>query len=117
MQRLAEEGDQLQVSQEGGAEPVWGPDSRELFFRTTRGGQVQLATATLRTTPALAVQSQRVLFPIPDMVGAAPHANYDVSPDGRTFAMVKRSPGSRIIVIQNLPELLRRLRGRGEATP
>ena len=117
VQRLAEEGDQLQVSQEGGAEPVWGPDSRELFFRTTRGGQVQLATATLRTTPALAVQSQRVLFPIPDMVGAAPHANYDVSPDGRTFAMVKRSPGSRIIVIQNLPELLRRLRGRGEATP
>jgi hypothetical protein len=45
------------------------------------------------------------------MVGTAPHANYDVSPDGRTFAMVRRSPATRIIVIQNLPELLRRLRG------
>ena len=78
---------------------------------------MELAAATLRTAPALTVTGQRILFPIPDIVGSAPHANYDVSPDGRTFAMVRRSPASRIIVIQNLPELLRRLRSAGGAAP
>jgi predicted DNA-binding protein (MmcQ/YjbR family) len=33
-----------------------------------------------------------------------------VSPDGKTFAMVKRSPATRIVVLQNLPELVRKLR-------
>ena len=59
---------------------------------------------------------QRILFSIPDIVGSVPHANYDISPDGRTFAMVRRSPGSHIVVIQNLPDLLRRLRSTGGAT-
>jgi hypothetical protein len=68
-------------------------------------------------SPALAIISQRALFPIPDMVGTAPHANFDISPDGHTFAMVRRSPGSRIVVIQNLPALLRRLRGGTGSTP
>ena len=39
-----------------------------------------------------------------DIVGATPHANYAISPDGKTFAMVRRAPANRIIVLQNLPE-------------
>jgi hypothetical protein len=66
--------------------------------------------AALRAEPDLAVMSQQVLFPIDEMVGGQPHANYDISPDGRTFAMVRRSPGSHIVVMQNVPALLRRLR-------
>jgi Tol biopolymer transport system component len=115
VQPLAAEGDQVQISQEGGTEPVWAPDGHELYFRTTHAGQVELAAATVRTTPEFAVVGTRMLFPIPDIVGSAPHANYDISPDGRTFAMVRRSPGSHIVVIQNLPELLRRLRSTGGA--
>jgi hypothetical protein len=56
------------------------------------------------------VLDRRALFSVAEMVGSAPHANYDISPDGRTFAMVRRSAANRIVVIQNLPELLRRLR-------
>jgi eukaryotic-like serine/threonine-protein kinase len=111
VQPMTQNGDQLQVSLDGGNEPMWAPDSRELFFRTSRGNDVQLASATLQTSPTLSVLSLRTIFPVSDMVGAVPHANYDIAPDGRTFAMIRRSPGSRIIVIQNLPELLRRLRG------
>jgi hypothetical protein len=37
--------------------------------------------------------------------------NYDVSPDGKTFVMVRRSPATRIMVIQNLPALVKRLQG------
>jgi hypothetical protein len=44
------------------------------------------------------------------MVSSNPHANYEVSLDGRTFVMIRRSPANRIVVLQNLPELVRRLR-------
>jgi serine/threonine-protein kinase len=111
LQPMDGKGDQLQVSQEGGTEPVWSPDGRELFYRGNRAGQGVLEAATLRTTPSLSIMSVRALFPVTDMVGTAPHANFDISPDGRTFVMVRRNPGSRIVVIQNLPGLLRRLRG------
>jgi serine/threonine-protein kinase len=111
VQPLSGDGDQVQVSQEGGTEPVWGPDGHEIFFRGTRGeGDVELMAATVRTAPEFSVLNRRALFSIAEMVGSAPHANYDISPDGRTFAMVRRSPATRIIVIQNLPELLRALR-------
>ena len=50
-------------------------------------------------------------LPIVDIVGTGPHANYDVSPGGKTFVMVRRSPAARIVVIQNLPALVRWLRG------
>ena len=116
LQAMNGNGDQQQVSQEGGTEPVWAPDGRELFYRGNRAGQGVLEAATLRTTPSLSIVSLRVLFPIPDMVGTAPHANFDISPDGRTFAMVRRNPGSRIVVIQNLPALLHRLRSRAGST-
>ena len=41
------------------------------------------------------------------MATAVPHRNYDISPDGRTFAMVRYNPATRIMVIQNLPEMMR----------
>jgi hypothetical protein len=100
----------VQVSQEGGTEPVWGPDGHEIYYRTIKEGEVDLIGATVRTVPTFEVTGRRALFPITDMVGTAPHANYDISPDGRTFAFVRRSPATRIVVIQNLPELARRLR-------
>src|SRR5215207_8617174 len=111
VQRLDGDGDQVQISQGGATEPVWSPDNRELFYRSTKGGKTELMVAALRAEPDIAVVSQRVLFPIDEMVGGQPHANYDISPDGRTFAMVRRSPGSHIVVMQNVPALLRRLRG------
>jgi Tol biopolymer transport system component len=108
---LGTEGEQVQVSLAGGSEPLWGPDGRELFYRSQDEGEPQLIAATVRTTPQFAVSSRRPLFPLADIDGSNPHTGYDVSPDGRTFAMVRRSPATRIMVIQNLPGLVRRLRG------
>src|SRR5262249_3477111 len=114
---LQGDGDQVQISQGGANEPVWSPNGRELFFRSIKGAKSELVAATLRTEPSFGVVSQRVLLAIDDVVGAQPDANYDVSPDGQTFAMVRRSPGSYIVVIQNVPALLRRLRNAPGATP
>jgi hypothetical protein len=50
------------------------------------------------------------LVPIGDVVSTSPHANYDVSPDGKTFVVVRSSPAARVVVIQNLPALVRRMR-------
>jgi len=105
------EGEQLLVSQTGGTEPVWSPDGRELFYRGTTGNTALLMAASVRPGSAFAVTERRALFSMTDIAGGTPHANYDVSPDGRTFVMVKRSPATRIMVLQNLPAVVRDARG------
>jgi len=106
-------GAEVQVSQEGGNEPVWAPDGRELYYRGNVDGHLKLMAAAIRTTPELEVVSHTSLFSVDDIVGATPHANYAISPDGKTFVMVRRAPANRIIVLQNLPELVRRIREAG----
>ena len=113
---LAGEQDQVLVSLDGGTEPVWSHDGRELYYRETTQGDPYLVAAGIRTSPALAVTGRKRLFPVGDIVGTAPHAGYDVSPDGKTFVMVRRSPAARIVVIQNLPALVRRLQGERPAS-
>jgi eukaryotic-like serine/threonine-protein kinase len=106
---LAGNQDQVLVSVDGGNEPKWSPDGRELFYRETKPEGPYLIAAGIAKTPTLSVTGRKRLFPIGDIVGTAPHANYDISPDGKTFVMVRTSPAARIVVIQNLPALARRL--------
>ena len=104
------EGRQVQVSQDGGSEPVWSPDGREIFYLASSPSGVQLMSAAVGAEGEFEVISRRVLFDASEIVGANPHPSYDISPDGQSFVMVRRSPASRIVVLQNLPELVRRLR-------
>jgi eukaryotic-like serine/threonine-protein kinase len=106
-------GDQIQVSLDGGTEPMWSRDGRELFYRAGSSGAAVLMAATIQTKPVLAVTSRRSLFSVGDIMTSTPHSDYDVSPDGRTFVMVRQNPAARIMVIQNLPALVERLRGAG----
>ncbi len=114
VRRLDGTGEQVQVSLSGGAEPVWGPNGRELFYRASNGSGVDLMMATVQVTPTFQVSSRQPLFPVSDIGTATPHANYDISPDGKTFVMVRLNPASRIMVIQNLPGLVEKLRGSGK---
>ena len=110
------DGDQIQVSVEGGSEPGWNPNGRELFYRQTADGRTMLIAARIETSPRLRVTDRRALFSVAEMVAANPHRNYDVSPDGQTFVMVQRSPSTRIMVIQRLPELVQRASGQSVST-
>ena len=104
-------GVEIQISIDGGIEPVWGPNSRELFYRGGTGALPELMVAVIGANPTPAVASRRALFPVADMVTATPHSNYDVSPDGSEFVMVRNNPSTRVMVIQNLPALVAKLRG------
>ncbi len=106
-------GDAVQVSQSGGTEPVWSPDGADLYYRGVTDGQPMLMRVEIRTSPAgITVGSRSALFPAGEFVGSLSHANYDISPDGQRFVMIRRSPSSRIMIIQNLPGLVERLGGR-----
>ena len=99
----------------GGSEPVWASNGRELFYRGGSEGAIDLMSASVSASAGFEIKSRQKLFPLADIVAANPHANYDVSPDGRTFVMVRRSPSQRIVILQNLPQLVARIRD--QATP
>jgi serine/threonine protein kinase len=71
------------ISTNGGTEPVWARNGRELFFRN----RDQMMAVQISTQPALSASRPRVLFVSP-FASRALRTNYDVSPDGTRFAMV-----------------------------
>jgi len=71
-------------------------------------------SASIQLRPTLTVTERARLFDASEIVTSSPHSNYDVSPDGRTFATVRQNPATRIMVIQNFPALVKQLE-RGSA--
>ncbi len=108
---------QLQVSLDGASEPVWSRDGRELFYRraTTTGAELVAATLQLDAEPRVVARIR--LFDVSGFDTASPHANYDVSPDGRWFVFARRSGSDHIVVLQNVPELARRIARSAGAAP
>jgi len=103
--------EQVQVSTAGGSEPMWSHDGTELFYRGEVDGHARLIAASIERAPSLRVTRRTPLFTMDEYDSAQPHANYDVSPDGKSFVMIHRAPSGRLTVIQNLPELVHRLSG------
>ncbi len=93
-------GGRVQVSRNGGQEPAWSRDGRELFYVEAGGGGSRMIAAAVRTTPDLRVTSRTPLFDASDYERAAPHANYDLHPDGR-FLMIRRAAASEVVIVQN----------------
>lgn len=98
-------GARVQVSVAGGAEPRWGP-AGELFFIATGGAAPVLTSAHLSLAADPRVLQRTGLFDASAYEGAEPHANYDVSRDGRTFAFVRRPQSTGVVLVQNVQQLL-----------
>jgi hypothetical protein len=79
-------GARVSVSVQGGTEPVWSRDGRELFYRT--GDSLLAASVSLR--PTFAVTGRRLLLRGAFLQGARLR-EYDVAPDGQHFVMVEGS--------------------------
>ena len=102
-------GGMVQISNEGGNQPLWARDGEELFYRN--GDKMMMVSVQTKPTfKMLAVP--RVLFQdsyIPGSFGWAP--NYDLTPDGERFVMVKQSEtrATQINIVLNWFEELKRL--------
>ena len=100
------------ISTDGGTEPQWNRNGRELFYRV---GDKMMAV-DIGTQPSFAVGKPRQLFEghyLPNSLGYG-DANYDVSPDGQRFLMLKsveqqQTGPTQINVVLNWTEELKRL--------
>ena len=108
-------GDESRVSLNGGTEPRWSRDGREIFFRE---GQ-KMMVAEVATDPAVSISKPRALFEGLYEVMDGP-INYDVTPDGRRFLMVKmeRSEApTELRVVTGWDRELRKALPAGEGRP
>ena len=102
----------------GGFGPVWGPDSRELFYQTQALGSstIRIMVAVNETEPTFIPGSPVPLFegPYRSVAFLSPRV-FDVFPDGQRFLMIKEATAAEvadaniIIVFENWVEELTRL--------
>ncbi len=96
-------GERIQVSVDGGREPVWAPNGEELYFRTP----TKFMAAEVRSRPALAVGKPRLLF---EGNYRLAHHDYGLLPDGRHFIMIQpvgKKPPAELHVVVNWSEELK----------
>jgi Tol biopolymer transport system component len=104
VQPFPERGRRVQISTEGGTEPVWSRDGRELFYRD---GRKMMAVAVSSDT-SFSAEKPTLLFEGPYATG---DFSYDVTHDGR-FVMIQteREEGpTQINIVLNWSEELKRL--------
>jgi len=106
------------ISIDGGAQPVWARNGRELFYRASQGpGQPMRMMAVDVTLGNLFTAGRpRVLW---EAVGArypggTGGRTYDVAPDGRRFLMIQQRdlpppPLTHVVLVQNWLDELKRL--------
>ena len=104
-------GGRMQVSTEGGTEPRWARNGRELFFRSGN----KMMVVEILTEPSLKATAPQLLFEGSYMRnGARPgFPEYDVTADGQRFVMVQlmepESAPTQINVVLNWFEELKGL--------
>ena len=85
-------GERWQISTDGGTEPVWTRDGRELFYRNLD----KVMVVAMGTQPRVSPGKPSLLFQGPflnagDLPALSGSRQYDVTPDGRALLMVKPS--------------------------
>ena len=100
-------GERVQVSTEGGREPVWAPGGSELYFRNA----TKFMAVDVKPIPALVVGKPRLLF---EGTYRLTHHDYGILPDGRHFILIqpvagKLMPAELHVVVNWSEELKARL--------
>ena len=111
VQPFAGPGGRTQISIDGGTEPVWSHDGRELFY--LNGDRMMAVEIT--TAPTFRAGTPRLLFEGRYVVSPTSVAAYDVASDGQRFLRVQPMhpdpPSNQIHVVLNwFEELKRRVR-------
>jgi hypothetical protein len=103
-------GTKYPVSSEGGVQPLWARDGRQLFYRW----EDQVWVVDIRTDGAFATSKPCLLFDHPGYYISGPIRSYDLSLDSRRFLMMKLeqrppAPVIEMILVQNWFGELKRL--------
>jgi WD40 repeat protein len=98
------------VSADGGSEPLWARDGRQLFYRRLN----QYWGVDVRTDGIFSISKPRLLFDKPGYGSATPIHSYDISLDSQRFLMVKSeqiepAPLTEMTLVQNWFEELKRM--------
>jgi serine/threonine-protein kinase len=97
-----------QISIEGGQEPVWARNGRELFYRSGN----RIMGVNIATQPGFSAGRPELLFETQYVPRAGGRANFDVSPDGQRFLMIQpvepEQAATQIHMVLNWFEELRR---------
>jgi len=114
VQRFPSLGGKVQVSTDGGREPVWLRDGRGLFYRSTRRDAAKLMAVAVASGDALQLGDPQAVCDDSFVTKGLNHVGYDVSVDGRRFIFVRENASQArhgyFEVIQHwLPELQRRV--------
>jgi len=101
------EGGIIAISTDGGNQPLWARNGRELFYRNGD----QMMVVAVQTGPTFKAETPRLLFEGRYLTGPFNwQSNYDISPDGQRFLMIKQvEVGTQINVVLNWFEELKRL--------
>jgi Tol biopolymer transport system component len=102
-------GGKWQVSTDGGTEPTWNRNGREIFYRS--GNKMMAVDVT--TQPSFSAGKPHALFEAEYMPTPASFPNYDVSADGQKFLVLKPNQpagvaSTQINVVLNWTEELKR---------
>jgi serine/threonine-protein kinase len=101
------------VSSDGGVQPVWSHNSRELFYMSPTGAVMRVEVGP---GSVWAAGARTKLFDGPYVGGGGEGfgRQYDISPDGRRFLMIKnvaanQASAPQIVVVENWFDELKRL--------
>ena len=108
-------GPKVQISNEGGADPVWSRSSNELFFRSLN----RMMAVSVITSPTFRASAPKLLWERNYSRGlgsscgmpGVTSSNYDVTADGQRFLMVRDDDNltsTKIVVVLNWIEELKR---------
>ncbi len=98
----------VKVSSEGGREPLWSRDGRELFYRDG----LRMMSVSVQTSGPLSPQRPKILFEGNYARDPNGNPNYDVSLDGQRFVMARQggdSSNGGVVIVESWVEELERL--------
>ena len=107
LQAFPSGGAKLQISTEGGVQPIWSRSGRELFYR--QGAKIMSVSLTMNPTPSASK-------PVPffSLASRASLRSYDITPDAQHFILIQPSerlaaPTELHLVVGWFEELKRRV--------
>ena len=101
------EGGLVPISTDGGTQPVWAPSGKELFYRNAD----RMMVVSVQAEPTFKPGRPGLLFEASSGQGVFGRgsSNYDISPDGQRFLMLKAAGQEEVIIVLNRFEKLKHL--------